>query len=167
MNNDLQNGQGHPHGVMRRKEREITDRNEIDEIVYSARVMHLALSDNNMPFLVPVFYAYDGSSLYFHSAKAGTKINILKRNNQVCFEISVDHGVVESDSACDFEARHRTVIGFGKAVFLENEEEKIAVLNRIVKQFTDKTFEFPKGNLNATAIIRIDIDLIKGKKHGF
>jgi nitroimidazol reductase NimA-like FMN-containing flavoprotein (pyridoxamine 5'-phosphate oxidase superfamily) len=167
MNDDLQNGHEHPHSVMRRKEREITDRKEIDAIVYSTRVMHLALSDNNMPFLVPVFYAYDGTSLYIHSAKAGTKINILKRNNQVCFEISVDHGVIESDSACDFEARHRTVIGFGKAVFIENEDEKTAALNRIVKQFTDKTFEFPKGNLNATAIIRIDIDLIKGKKHGF
>jgi nitroimidazol reductase NimA-like FMN-containing flavoprotein (pyridoxamine 5'-phosphate oxidase superfamily) len=152
---------------MRRKEREITDRKEIDGIVYSARVMHLALADNNMPFLVPVFYAYDGSSLYFHSAKAGTKIDILKRNSQICFEISVDHGVIESDSPCDFEARHRTVIGFGKAVFIDSEAEKIAALNRIVKQFTDKTFEFPKANLNATAIIRIDIDLIKGKKHGF
>jgi nitroimidazol reductase NimA-like FMN-containing flavoprotein (pyridoxamine 5'-phosphate oxidase superfamily) len=152
---------------MRRREREITDRSEIDEIIRSARVMHLALSDNNRPFLVPVFYAYDGSSLYFHSARAGTKINILKCNSQVCFEISVDHGVIESDSACDFEARHRTVIGFGKATFIENEEEKTAALNRIVKQFTDKTFEFPKANLNATAVIRIDIDLIKGKKHGF
>lgn len=152
---------------MRRKEREITDRKEIDGIVYSARVMHIALADNNMPFLVPVFYAYDGSSLYFHSAKAGTKIDILKRNSQICFEISVDHGVIESDSPCDFEARHRTVIGFGKAVFIDSEAEKIAALNRIVKQFTDKTFEFPKANLNATAIIRIDIDLIKGKKHGF
>lgn len=167
MNKDMQHKAEHPHGIMRRKEREITDRKEIDGIVHSARVMHLALSDNNMPFLVPVFYAYDGSSLYFHSAKAGTKINILKRNNQVCFEISVDHGVIESDSPCDFEARHRTVTGFGKAVFVENEEEKITALNRIVKRFTDKTFEFPKANLNATAIIRIDIDLIKGKKHGF
>ncbi|MDR0768771.1 MAG: pyridoxamine 5'-phosphate oxidase family protein [Dysgonamonadaceae bacterium] len=164
-NNDLPNG--HPHGVMRRKEREITDRREIDEIVYSARVMHLALSDNNTPFLVPVFYAYNGSSLYFHSARAGTKINILKRNNQVCFEISVDHGVIESDSACDFEARHRTVIGFGKAIFVEDETERTAALKSIVKQFTDKTFEFPKANLHATAIVRIDIDLIKGKKHGF
>ncbi|MDR0733908.1 MAG: pyridoxamine 5'-phosphate oxidase family protein [Dysgonamonadaceae bacterium] len=164
--NNMQHKAEHPHGIMRRKEREITDRREIDEIVYSARVMRLALADNNMPFLVPLFYAYDGTSLYFHSARAGTKIDILKRNNQVCFEISVDHGVVESDSACDFEARHRTVIGFGKAVFVEDEAERTAALTRIVKQFTDKTFEFPKANLHATAIVRIDIDLIKGKKHG-
>lgn len=156
----------HPHGTMRRKEREITDRKEIDEIISLGKVMHLALSDNNLPFLIPVFYAYDGTSLYFHSAKAGTKIDILKRNNNVCFEISVDNGIVESDMACDFEAKHRTVIGFGKAEFVESEDDKIAVLDRIVSQFTDKKFEYPKGNLHATAVIRIDIESIKGKKHG-
>ncbi|TFD94689.1 pyridoxamine 5'-phosphate oxidase family protein [Dysgonomonas capnocytophagoides] len=151
---------------MRRKEREITDRKEIDQIISLGKVMHLALSDNNLPFLIPVFYAYDGTSLYFHSAKAGTKIDILKRNNNVCFEISVDNGIVESDMACDFEAKHRTIIGFGKAQFVESEDDKIAVLDRIVSQFTDKKFEYPKGNLHATAVIRIDIESIKGKKHG-
>lgn len=156
----------HPHGAMRRKEREITDRTEIDEILGLAKVMHLALSDNNMPFLVPVFFTYDGTCLYFHSAKAGTKIEILKKNNNVCFEVSIDNGVVESDMACDFEAKHRTVIGFGKAEFVESEEEKKQMLNKIVALFTDKKFEFPKGNLNATVVIRIRIDSIKGKKHG-
>ena len=157
----------HPHGNMRRKEREITDRKEIDEIIHLGKVMHLALSDNNLPFLVPVFYTYNGTFIYFHSAKAGTKIDIMKKNNNVCFEISIDHGIIESDIACDFEAKHRTVIGFGKAEFVENEEEKIAALDGIVAQFTDKKFEYPKGNLNATAVIRINILSIKGKKHGF
>jgi len=156
----------HPHGNMRRKEREITDRKEIDEIIHLGKVMHLALSDNNLPFLVPVFYTYNGTFIYFHSAKAGTKIDIMKKNNNVCFEISIDHGIIESDIACDFEAKHRTVIGFGKAEFVENEDEKIAALDGIVAQFTDKKFEYPKGNLNATAIIRINILSIKGKKHG-
>lgn len=156
----------HPHGNMRRKEREITDRKEIDEIIHLGKVMHLALSDNDLPFLVPVFYTYNGTFIYFHSAKAGTKIDIMKKNNNVCFEISIDHGIIESEIACDFEAKHRTVIGFGKAEFVENEDEKIAALDGIVAQFTDKKFEYPKGNLNATAVIRINILSIKGKKHG-
>ena len=159
--------EGHPHGAMRRKDREITDRAEIDEIVRSAKVMHLALADNNIPFLVPVFYAYDGTALYFHSARVGTKIEIMKRNNNVCFEISVDHGVIESDMACDFEAKHRTVIGFGKAAFVEDEVEKIKALDMIVAQFSNKRFEYPKTNLNSAAVIRIDIESMKGKKHGF
>ena len=158
---------GHPHGTMRRKDREITDRVEIDAIIFSAKVMHLALADNNIPFLVPVFYGFDGTALYFHSAQAGTKIEILKRNHHVCFEISINHGIIESDMACDFEAKHRTVIGSGKAVFLEDETKKIKALDLIVGQFSDKKFEYPKANLNSTAVVRIDIDSVKGKKHGF
>ncbi|MDR3261187.1 MAG: pyridoxamine 5'-phosphate oxidase family protein [Tannerella sp.] len=164
--NDIHNNPTHPHGIMRRKEREITDRTEIDAIVYSEKVMHLALSDNNTPFLVPLFYAYDGVSLYFHSAKAGTKIEILKRNNLVCFEINTGYDIIEDRQACDFEAKHQTVIGFGKAFFVKNEEDKITALDKIVGRFTDKKFDYPHANLNATNVIRIDIELIKGKKHG-
>jgi hypothetical protein len=159
--------EGHPHGAMRRKDRVITERAEIDTILTSSKVMHLALSDGDVPFLVPLFYAYDGASIYFHSASAGTKIEILKRNPKVCFEVSMDHGVIESDQACDFEARHRTVIGFGKASFIEEEAEKVLVLDRIVGRFTSKRFEYPKSNLHHTSVIRIEIESIKGKKHGF
>ncbi len=154
------------HKAMRRVNREITDRAEIDEIIRSARLMRIALVDGNMPFLVPVFYGFDGVSLYFHSAKAGTKIEILKRNNNICFEISIDHGVIISDMACDFEAKHRTAIGIGKALFIEYEAEKIKALDLIVANFSDVKFEYPKSNLRQTAVIRIDIDSVKGKKYG-
>ena len=157
----------HPHTMMRRKDREITDRTEIDAIISAANLMHIALVDGNMPFLVPVFYAFDGSVLYFHSAQAGTKIEILKRNNNVCFEISIDQGFIESDEPCDFEAKHRTVIGSGKAVFIEDEAEKIKALDLIVAHFSPKKFAYPQANLDRTAVIRIDIASIKGKKHGF
>ena len=156
---------GHPHGKMRRKDREITDRAEIDAIIRSAKVMRIALADGDMPFVVPVFYAYDGTALYFHSAHAGTKIEIMKRNKNVCFEISIDHGVIENEIACDFEARHRTVIGIGKAVFVQDEVEKLKAIDSIVALFTEKTFDYT--NFRGATVIRIDIDSVKGKKHGF
>jgi hypothetical protein len=158
--------EGYPHGAMRRQDRKITDREEIDAILRSAKVMHLALADNNVPFVVPLFFGYDGTSLYFHSAPEGTKIEILKRNDRVCFVVSIDHGVIESDKACDFEAKHRTVIGSGKAVFIEDDEAKIKALDLIVAKLSDKKFAYPKENLSRTAVVRIDCDSIKGKKHG-
>ncbi len=156
-----------PHGAMRRKEREITDRAEIDAILGSSKVMYLGLADQDIPFVVPVFFAYDGTSIYFHSAGAGTKIEILKRNPKVCFVVSVDQGFIESDKACDFEAKHRTVIGFGSANFIEDNVEKILVLDRIVALFSDRHFEYPKSNLHQTTVIRIDVHSLKGKKHGY
>ncbi len=157
----------HPHGAMRRDEREITDKAEIDEILRAAKVMYLALADGDMPFVVPVFYAWDGAALYFHSAKAGTKIDIIKKNPKVCFAISTEQGVVESDIICNFEAKHRTVIGFGQALFIEAEPEKIAALDLIVARFSDKAWQYPAENLRATRVLRIDVTDIKGKKHGF
>ena len=103
-------------GAMRRREREITDRAEIDAILDAGRVMRLALVDGDRPFMVPVFYAYDGHALYFHSAQKGSKIEILERNPNVCIEVGLDHGVIEDDKACDFEARHRTVIAHRRLV---------------------------------------------------
>ncbi|MGB0130262.1 pyridoxamine 5'-phosphate oxidase family protein [Chlorobium sp.] len=156
-----------PFGAMRRKEREITSRDEIDAILGLSTVMNLAFSDNNVPFLVPVFYAYDGAALYFHSSSKGTKMEILSRNDRLCFEVSVDQGVIENDMACDFEARHRTVIGFGKAGIIEDISEKVRVLDMIVARFTDRKFSYPQGSLDNTAVVRIEIESIKGKKHGF
>lgn len=156
----------HPHGPLRRKDREITDRATIDAITHEGKVLYLSLADDNIPFVVPVFYAYDGTSLYFHSARVGTKIRMLKKNNLVCFAISLDQGIVASETACDFEARHRTVIGTGRAFFLDNEAEKVAALDRIVARFTQQKFDYPRTNLAATAVVRIEIDSIKGKCHG-
>lgn len=157
----------HPHGAMRRIKREMTDPAEIDALLRQCRIMHLALADGGMPFLVPVYYGYDGQSLYFHSAREGSKISLLQRNNQVCFEIGIEQGVVEAEAVCDFEARHKTVIGIGKAHFVEDDAERITALNLIVAQFTTQRFEYPATNLRQTLVIRIDIDSMKGKKHGF
>lgn len=157
----------HPHGDMRRSDREITDRSTIDAILGQARLMRIALVNGEFPFLVPVFYAYDGRSIYFHSAQSGSKVDIMKRNDRVCFEVSIDHGVIEDAMICDFEARHRTVIGLGRTRFVADEAEKIRALNLIVSRFTDRKFEYPAENLRRTLVVRIDIDSLKGKQHGF
>lgn len=154
-----------PHGALRRKDREITDRSEMESIIRSAKTMYMALADNDTPFLVPLHFAFDGTALYFHSAKAGTKIELLKRNPVVCFAISDYFGVEESEYPCDFEARHRTVIGMGTACFVDDDTEKIKALDLIVAQFTEKKFTYPQAKLDATTVVRIEIDSLKGKKY--
>lgn len=165
----MSEAQTHPvnlHGPVRRKDRAIVDRAEIDAILHEGNVMHLAMSHNDRPFLVPLFYAYDGKALYFHSSSQGTKIQILKENPHVCFEVSLDNGVIPSEKACDFEARHRTVIGMGKATFLADELEKVRALDAIVAKFTEEKFTYPAAMLANTNVVRIEIESIKGKKHG-
>lgn len=158
--------QAFPHGPMRRKDREITDLAAIDAILDAGKVLYLALCDADTPFLVPVFYAHAGNALYFHGSRVGTKMSILRRNPGVCFAVSLDQGIIESDKPCDFEASHRTVVGVGRAEVVEDETEKIAALDKIVARFTQRTFDYPKASLAATAVVRISIHSIKGKSHG-
>lgn len=158
---------GHPHGEMRRDEREITDPAGIDAILTQERVMYIALSCDDMPFVLPVFYVWNGTALYFHSARAGSKIEIMKKNPAICFAISHYGGVVEDELACNYEARHRTVIGTGQVQFVQDDAEKIAMLHQLMARFSHKSFTFPAANLKATQVIRIDIASMKGKQHGF
>jgi len=158
----------HPHSQrpMRRKAREITDPAVIGEILTKQSLMHLAMSQNNVPFLVPVYFAWNGQSLYFHSAPAGSKIEILKQNPEVCFEISDVRGVIPADDACDFEARHQTVIGFGHVSFVEDIAEKVDALDRIVAHFSTEKFDYPEDKIAQTTILRIDVHSMRCKQHG-
>jgi len=158
--------QGFPHGPMRRKDREITDHAAIDAILTAGKVLYLALCEEDTPFLVPVFYAYVGNELYFHGSRVGTKMSILKRNPKVCFAVSLDHGVIASENACDFEAKHRTVIGLGRASIVNDAEEKVMALDNIVSRFSERKFDYSKTSLAATAVVRISIESVKGKSHG-
>ena len=63
---------------MRRSEQEITNRAEIEEIISKAQVCRIALSENDTPYIIPVCFGCEGDALYFHSAKMGRKLDILR-----------------------------------------------------------------------------------------
>ena len=71
---------------MRRKDKEIKDKEVIESIIKRATVCRIALSENNVPYIVPLSFGYKDNCLYFHSAPEGRKIDIIKQNNNVCFE---------------------------------------------------------------------------------
>ena len=66
-----------------------------------------------------------------------------------------------------FETKHRTVVGHGRAEFVEDAADKRRALDLIVAQFSDQTFDYPENTVRNTVVVRIEIETIKGKKHGF
>jgi nitroimidazol reductase NimA-like FMN-containing flavoprotein (pyridoxamine 5'-phosphate oxidase superfamily) len=153
---------------MRRGEREITDINEIEEIIQRAGVCHIALSDNNAPYIVAMNFGYEnvkGPTLYFHCAHEGKKIDIIKRNNRVCFQFDVDHELVSADGACDFGMRYRSVVGSGKLHTVHDREEKADALRVIMKQYTGRVdHAFSDEAIGRTNVLRLEIEEMKGKK---
>lgn len=149
---------------MRRKDQEITDKSEIDAIINDSTVCRIGLSDGGQPYIVPMCFGYDGKDLYVHSAKAGMKIDILKKNDRVCFEFDSYGKLEESDKACNWGIEYKSVIGFGRASFVEDDESKTKALDTIMGQYTDRHFEFPPPMLKAVAVIKVEIESVTGKK---
>ena len=149
---------------MRRKEKEVLDREEIESIIKKAGVCRLGLSENDIPYIVPLNFGYKDSCLYFHTAKAGKKIDMIKTNNRVCFELDIDHEVVRAENPCDWNMKYQSVIGYGKAFLLEDIDEKRLALNIIVEHYSGRTNEYKEKLVERLAIIRVEIDRMTGKK---
>ena len=152
---------------MRRKDQEITDINAIEDIIRKGQVCRLALSENGRPYIVPLCFGYKENNLYFHSAREGKKIDILRKNKNVCFEIDIDQELVKGKKACNCSMKYRSVIGFGKAEIVEDVDLKRRALNIIMQNYLEGFFKYPAESIKNIVIIRVEIESMTGKKLGY
>lgn len=154
---------------VRRHDKEIKDPEGIREILQKGLVCHLALVDDGKPYLVSMNYGFRDQTLYLHSALKGRKIDILRKNPEVCFHVITGARLVTGADACeDWSMKYRSVTGFGKAHLIEDETEKTRAMQILMEQYTTKgPFEFSPQRLSETMLIRIDIDGMTGKISGY
>lgn len=151
---------------MQRKNKQVNDIAVIDDILSRATVCRLGLCEENRPYVVPLCFGYKDNALYFHCASQGKKLDILRKNNNVCFEVDIDCEIVKANKACDCGMRYKSVIGFGKAVFIEDIESKRKALDVIMQQYSEGTFEYPEEAIKNTTIIKVEIESMTGKQSG-
>lgn len=153
--------------MMRRKDRAIEDLEEICAIIAACDHCHLAMVDDSAPYAVPLNFGWerDGERvrLYFHCAKEGRKMDILRRSAQVAFSFVREYGVVEAATACNYGYHYESVLGSGRAVFLEDATEKAAALDRIMAKYGETTPSYGKESLKNVAVFRVDVEDICGK----
>lgn len=149
---------------MRLKEREITDKSQMEAILNNARVCRLAMVDQGEAYIVPLNFGYQDGVLYFHSATEGRKIEILKKNPNICFEVDELIRLKKASKPCDWGAEYKSVIGTGKACFIESMEEKRKALDIIMAHYSSRQFQYPEENMERTAVIRVDIAQMTGKQ---
>ena len=152
---------------MRRKDKEITDKVEIENIIKKADICQVALSDNNVPYVFPVCFGYENNLLFFHSAPEGKKIEIIKKNPSVCFQIHTDTELLAAEKGCNWSIRFRSVTGFGKAEFIDGIEAKIRAIQIILKHYSKESYEISPKSLEKTALIQIKIESMTGKKSDY
>ena len=152
---------------MRRKDKEIKEMAEIESIIDRSVVCRLALADENRPYVVPLCFGYKNKALYFHSANKGKKLEILKKNPFVCFEFDIDSETIKADKACDWTMNYKSVIGYGKARFIEEFESKCQALDIIMQHYSSEKFVYPKAKVNNTVVIKVEIAHMTGKMSGW
>ena len=158
---------------MRRKDREVTDLNQIFDIVSRCSVAHVGMTDHGKPYVVALNFGYerkrDSLILYFHSAYEGRKMEILKENPSVYVQMNcVDEFISGSyENPCAFCWRYDSVMGAGVVEFLETPEEKAHALNCMIQHLgkTEDCFQFPAEKLKRTCVYRVCIDAPTGKHH--
>ncbi|MCL2186389.1 MAG: pyridoxamine 5'-phosphate oxidase family protein [Treponema sp.] len=155
---------------MRRKDKEIININEKINILKKCKVCRLGLSENDIPYVIPLNYGYkyenDALTLYFHSALEGKKLDIIKNNNNACFEIDCDNKLIEKENVCNYGYAFKSIIGFGKIFILDNTEEKIFGLNMIMKHQTEKdiAYNFSEEQIKNVCVYKMVLDVFSGKQ---
>ena len=152
---------------MRRKINEITDKGIIEEIHSKSEVCRIAMMDGDKPYIVPLNYGYCNNAIYIHSAPLGKKINLLKHNNKVCFEIEYSSAVVKREIPCDWGAKYRSVIGYGSVEFITDFEQKKKCLDIIMAHYGKKDANvYQDKHVEFVVILKLSIEEIKGKQLG-
>ena len=148
------------HGMTKR-ELQITDENQIRHILDAAKVLHLGMAVDNEPYVVPMNYGYtmeDGKLvLYLHSALQGKKLDMMRENPKVFFEMDCDLVPFEGEKPCQYGLGYSSVMGCGTVCIVEDVEEKIKAMAALMKTQTGKDFSFNDRLVSIVAVIRIDV----------
>lgn len=153
---------------MRRNERELSEIQDIEEIIMKADVCRIAFANENIPYIVTMNFGYSGGDkacLYFHCAIEGRKLEMIKKNNYVCFEMDTDHKIYKGEQGCDWGMNYSSVVGYGKISVLEDNVTRIEGLNCIMAHYSDrKDFAYDEKTLERTTILRLDLQEMTGKR---
>ena len=153
---------------MRRKDREVTDIRQIENIIEKAKVVHIGMIDDGVPYVVPMQYGYvftDGAlTLYLHSAQEGRKIGCIKKNPNVFIELETDIALISGgDIPCKYSSAYASVMGNGTAKIVEDPKEKVFGLESIMKTQTGKAFTVSEEMAAAVSVIKISVPRVTAK----
>lgn len=147
---------------MRRFNQQLSEENCVSILKKVTSGVLAIQADDDYPYAVPLSFAYDDGKIYFHCAKNGHKIDLLKSNEKVSF------CVVEKDNIIPekFTTAFTSVIVFGKIKFIEENDKKIYALKRLAEKYSpniDSNAEI-SGSIERTCILELNIEHMTGKQ---
>jgi uncharacterized protein len=150
---------------MRRTDKEIRDQGSIEQVIEKARVCRLGLCKDNMPYIVPVAFGYDGTFIFFHTGDKGMKLDYLACNNRVCFELEHEVRVIpDALEACRWSFSYYSVIGFGAVEEIVDHQRKVYALNQIMRHYSNGVWDYNQHAMEKVRVWYISIERVTGKQ---
>ena len=153
---------------MRVAKKEISERKTVEGLLARCAVGRLGtVSGEGYPMVKPVNFVYHEGRIYFHTARKGEKIEDIKRDERVCFEVDLPLAFVRGEgSPCKADYRYQSVICTGRARLVEDGREKLDALKALMEKYQPEGGygDFPEEKVALTAVIRIDVLTMTGKQ---
>ncbi len=155
---------------MRRKDREITDKAKITEIFNKCSCCRIGFYDNGEIYIIPMNYGYSDAGenyvLYFHGASEGCKIDLIKNNPAVGFEIDDSGEITCGKTPCGYSAKYKSITGNGVISFVEDKDEKYFGLNCIMQHYTGSgSWSFDSSALSSVSVFKLTVNSLSCKIH--
>lgn len=147
----------------------IKDRETLQLILDNSDVCRIALHDTPFPYIVPLNYGYtwdDQLVFYFHCAPEGRKLNCIRHDNHVCFEIDTGHELIQHEHACNWGMHYKSIIGNGLIEIIDNPDEKRIGLDLLMKHymFKGEHINYDEHIFKHTVVLKMSVTEFTGKQ---
>jgi uncharacterized protein len=153
---------------MRRSDREITGAGEMRDILDRCDACRVGFAAGPVPYIVALNFGYrwdDRLVLYFHCAREGRKLDLMERNDRVCFQMDTDHELIRGNGGCGAGMNYRSLAGTGRLSRITGDAERRRGLDRILAHYgLPEPADYDERILNATEVLMLEVDEISGKK---
>ncbi len=154
---------------MRKLNKKITDPAIIIDLLNTCHIGRLGtVGSDGRPMVKPLNFAYHEGRIYFHCAREGEKLDDIRRDNRVCFEVDLPLAYVKgtTENPCRAEYLYRSVIARGRAIIVEDRVERLLGLDCLMAKYQPEAGHrpYPEDKLALTCIVRIDIEEMSGKE---
>ena len=153
--------------VMRRKDREVTDFDEIIDIIKKCDVSRIALNDEGFPYIVPLNFGVDVQGqqvfFYFHAASKGKKLDLIAKDNRATFEMDCDHNFILNEEKMSCTMAYASVIGHG-TIEIVPDEDKYEGLKILMRQYHAEDFQFNTDMIEVTTVMKMTVTDMVGKR---
>ncbi len=143
------------------------ERETIYKILEEAFICHVGFTVDEQPFVIPTGYARDGDNLLIHGSAASRMLRAMAQEIDVCVTVTLIDGLVLARSAFHHSMNYRSVVIFGKAKLITDEEEKLKALTALTEHIIPNRWQDVRpptpSELKATMVLSLPIEEASAK----